>query len=1089
MKKNYIQLGNEAYRKGNYEIALSYYREALKLNPKLKNIINLNFQLCISKKSYKNSNLTDLNTSPTQKKILLRLESISLNGATGWAVSEKGEDEPIFVLSSINNRPAYISDTHKMRGDVKKIYGGDGYCGYNIELNEYLDFNGNSLLSVSPLKDSLASNNRPELHKKYIPKLLNGQHFADINYRAKLILESRIFKEPEYSKQGEIQKLVSIIILNLNGIDVLQDCIKSVVDKVKVKFEIIIVDHGSSDGSIDYLNSINDPRIEIIKREENYSFSASNNYAAKQAKGDYLVFMNNDMIIDDDVISKMMNILSKTSFGLLGVKLWDMPHRLDFNHAMQLKVVQHIGVHFKDCNRSNYIEAYESRPTTYFDENLKGIYETPAVTAAIMMVSSQDFNKIGGFNERYFYGQEDVDFCLNYLKSDLGKIGVILDSGVYHARGLSRRVLSSTGKNYIKNNRAILQEEQSSWFRRTLRKDKINKIGYWNPKPYTIAMIVSEISFETDKADYFTARELGNAIELNREFVVGYFSAEEKDINLNGYDAVIVFIDNFNILNLKGISPDILIIGWARNWFDRWCERYWISAYDILFASSDYSRDYMEKRLQRRVRLMRIAASSACVKVTSRDFKPEYQSDYTFTGSYFGSPREITNFLKPEKLPYKFNLYGHNWDKHASFSNYTKGPISYEEIPYVYSSTKLVVDDANIATKEWGALNCRIYDSLAAGVICITNNSLGVSEIFERDYPVYSDNASLNNHIESFLQNEPLRTELSKKYKQIIISEHTYISRAKQLFSELRTHQQRIRIGIKISAPELSKSKSWGDYYFALALAKHFEKLDYSVRIDCMDQWYSPRTQADDVVLVIRGLDRYIPRDGQLNLLWIISHPEKVSLSEIKQFNHVCVASEHYTEKLKSFSNLKNIETLLQATDFSTKNMDEHKLSNTPSHQLLFIGNSRGKYRNVVKWCIEKNYPIAIYGAGWDDFIDKKFILSDFVPNQDIPYLYNRAGLVLNDHWDDMRETGFISNRIWDVIGAGGVVLSDYVKGIESIKSNRIYTYNDRDDFYLKIGKLIQSKSYIKDDSPTRVSASFSDRANHYHKIILNNIK
>lgn len=1085
MNNSFIKFANQALREGQYDNAISFYKKAINLDPRLEKVLDFNMRFCRRMKSqYSTSLKIEITENLVSRKILLRLETVGLTLATGWALEEDGSNEPIFLISYLNDYPLYIADTYKVRNDVKKVYGGDGCCGYSIELNEYLDFNGNAVISVEPLNATLAKNNKREQHEKIIPKFLAGEHFSDVNDRAKFLVKSNLYSQSGNNIEEISLARVSIIILNLNGLAVLENCLNSLFHFVKNIFEIIVVDHCSTDGSIEYLKSIKDSRLVLILREKNYSFSESNNLAAKQAKGDYLIFMNNDIILENDIVSSMVNSIGYSSFGVLGVKLWDFPQSLDINLVKKLKVVQHIGVHFKDCNRTNYIEAYESRLGTYFDGELNGIYETPAVTAAMMIVSACDFNKIGGFNEKYFYGQEDVDFCLKYLKSGLGKIGVMLDNGVYHARGLSRRVLSSSSASYINNNRVILQQEQSAWFRRKIRADRLNKFGYWNPKPYAIAMIVSEISFDTDKADYFTARELGDAIEEDKRIVVGYFSADEKDIDLNGYDAVIVFIDNFNILKLKKLSPEVLIIGWARNWFDRWCDRHWISAYDLIFASSDYAKRYMEERLQRRVGVMRIAASTSCINIEKLKSNEEYESDYTFTGSYFGSHREITEFLKPKELPYKFNLYGHNWESHNLFSQYTKGAVSYNNIPNIYASTKLVIDDANIATKDWGALNCRIYDSLAAGVLCVTNNSIGVSEIFEDDYPVYSDNLSLHQHIKKFIDDDLTRGQIAKKYQNIVISDHTYSSRAKQLINEIDLHNKKIKLSIKISAPELSKVKPWGDYYFAISIAKHFEKNGYSVRIDCMDQWYSTRAMADDVVISLRGLDRYEPRADQLNLLWVISHPERVSVAEIKNFQHVYVASQYFAEKLKEFTNLSIIESLPQATDFSMSELDEDRLLDTPAHEILFVGNSRGKFRNVVKWCVEKNYPIAIYGSGWEGFIDKKFIVSEFVENQNIPYLYNKAGVVLNDHWDDMRELGFLSNRVWDVIGSGGIILSDYVYGIDAIDHPRLYSYNDREDFYNKLDQILSSKKCTREDNTIFNSIYFSDRVEVIHRYV-----
>lgn len=1087
MQKNYLKQANDAFNEKQYNKAIDLYEKVIILCPEMRGILEFNILFAKNRSKFIKEGVDSILNRSTESKdeLIIRLEGVDLNSAKGWAINQNDAGKPVFLQVCLDNRPLHIVDTHKQRDDVKKAYGGDGFSGYYAELNEYLDFDGDSLVKVKPIGAVLSKNNKPEQHAKKIENFLKGQHFFSVNEKAKRLVNKNIkdyiFKNSIDSSES---KLVSIIILNLNGLEVLRRCINSIFENVKCNFELIIVDHHSTDGSIDYLREINKKNIRAIFRNKNYSFSDSNNYAAKIAKGDVFIFMNNDMILEDDVISKIADAVRYSEFGLVGAKLWDLPQGLAEDLSKKLLVTQHVGVHFKDSCRSNLIEAYESRPGVYFADR-SGIYETPAATAALLGISAEDFEKIGGYDGQYFYGQEDVDFCLKYLKSGLRKTGVILDSGAFHARGLSRRTLSkNSGTSYLKNNREILQKNQSQWFRNFSRTIKINRPGYINPKPYSIAMIVSDISFETDKADYFTARELGDAFELKDDFSVGYFESSAAEIDVNGYDCILVFIDGFDPGRLKNISNDAVIVGWARNWFDRWCERPWIYMYDMLFASSEFARSYMEKKLHRKVGLLRIAASQACIEKNSSNLK--FQSDYCFTGSYFNSPREIAEQLNPDELPFKFNLYGHNWESHENFSKFTKGPVSYEDIPDVYASTKLVIDDANIATKKWGALNCRIYDALAAGAFCITNNTLGAREIFGDSYLTYDSKGSLHQGIEKLLGNDIQRDKILNKFRNEVLSKHTYSHRRDSLIDALKLHSSKRRIAIKISAPDLARAKSWGDFYFARAIAKEFENKGYVVRIDCIDQWYSSRTISDDIVINLRGLSRYKPNNTSINIIWVISHPDLLSIEELNDYNKIFVASAEYTKKLRDFSESSSIEYLPQASEFDFNSLDLEKLSKTPAHEILFVGNSRNQYRKVVEWCVKNKLPISVYGQGWEKFIPKTYIVADFVENSDLPYLYNRAGVVLNDHWDDMRKFGFISNRVWDVLSVNGIIVTDDVKGIEDIDSSKVFVYSDEKSM---IKAISEAKNSVRHDCSVIIdNKSFKDRVDAITKFLASGV-
>lgn len=1084
----YISQGNQAYKNKDYIEAIYLLAQAINEQPKLSKTIKFNLRLAITKLKNLSSiceesvaddlleNIEDFYRSHKKEELAtIRLDVVDNRFAQGWAMGVNNKDSNIIIKILVDGKPYAITETNFIREDVKKAHGGAGYYGYRAELNQYISFDSDSKVSILPISHTVPQQELNNAQKPY-KQIFNGFHFAKVNNLAHENSKKLIHN---YSIVDIEAPSTSIIILNLNGEKVLRQCITSIL-KFNTDSEIIIIDHGSTDGSIRTISKLNNSRIKIINRGKNYSYSDSNNFGARHASGDILIFMNNDIILESDSISVMSKIISQNKFGLLGIKLWDYPTSQDFKLDPKIKVEQHLGVHFNSSSRSETIEAFEVRNCSFADFN-NGILETPAVTAAVVAIQKSDFFSIGGFTEKYFYGQEDVDLCLKfYRKINDKKTGVLLNHGAFHIRGLSRKTLSDKNRSYISNNRKIIQEELGQWFRGTFRKELIEKQGFWNLKPLAIAMIVSEIGFETDKADFFTAKELGDIFETDG-VAVGYFDSKSS-YDINGYDIVIVYIDGFDVRKLKNMAPHCVLVGWARNWFDRWCDRAWIDLYDVIYASSDLACKYMQTRLKRKVSTLRIAASSDCIK----EHLPtnNYISDYTFTGSYFNCPREIAELLKPEEIPYKFKLFGHNWDQHKSFGKYSSGSVAYQEIPKVYRSTKLVIDDANIATKKWGAINCRVYDSLAAGVACITNNAVGIKEIFDEDFPVYYAN-DLNTKIIDLISNEENRKQIVKKYKEQILVNHTYKNRKNQIFNDLINYNNQKKIAIKIAAPDFERGKKWGDYYFAVEIKKELEDLGYNVRIDCLDQWNSSRALNDDINLVIRGLSKFTPRKDQINILWMISHPDLVCEEELRSYDKIYVASDLYSKKLKDFTGLQNIEPLLQASSFSLTQLDEEILLNTPEHEILFIGNSRNEYREIVKWCVEEDLPLSVYGGGWEQFIPQAYIKGDFIDNSLIPYFYNRAKVVLSDHWADMKRSGFISNRIFDVLSVNGTVITDYVEGVDLLdQKNNIFTFKTKNELLIAIEKTSIKKEHTPLNESTKSNLTFKSRVKEISKFI-----
>jgi len=102
--------------------------------------------------------------------------------------------------------------------------------------------------------------------------------------------------------------LVSVIIVNYNGKSNLEDCLASLTKIDYKNYEIILVDNNSTDTSVEYVKNIY-PAITIIKLNDNYGFAEPNNIGAKNAKGEFLLFLNNDTKVNPNFIGEMVKVL------------------------------------------------------------------------------------------------------------------------------------------------------------------------------------------------------------------------------------------------------------------------------------------------------------------------------------------------------------------------------------------------------------------------------------------------------------------------------------------------------------------------------------------------------------------------------------------------------------------------------------------------------------------------------------------------------------------------------------------------------------------------------------------------------------
>jgi len=477
-------------------------------------------------------------------------------------------------------------------------------------------------------------------------------------------------------------------------------------------------------------------------------------------------------------------------------------------------------------------------------------------------------------------------------------------------------------------------------------------------------------------------------------------------------------------------------IAWIRNYADKWAENSYFLQYDTYLCSSQKIVDYIKSLTEKPVYLFPIGANEKRLSY----YKP-INNKIVFVGNKWNEERIIDRFLKTTK--HKVEAYG------KGRANKT---IKNEDIPNLYQKSKIVIDAANETTLKWQSLNSRVFKAIAVGRLVLTN-SIEAAKLFKNEIPVYKDEVDLEKQISFYLNNDVAYNEIVRGLATELLSEHDYSLRAFELKHILAS---KINIAIKIAATEENKQQ-FGDWYFAKSLAKSFSYYQHKVRIDCRENWNNAEAINDDLVIVLRGLHAYEPIESQCNFMWLISHPESVTVNEMEQYQHCFIASDfHY--KILEAQGVKNISTLLQCTD---RDLFYPLHDNEPKEEaLLFVGNSRNVYRKAVKYAIELGMPIHVYGAGWKQFIPAKYIKAEFVPNEKLNELYNRYQIVLNDHWDDMLDFGYANNRMFDVVASGALLLSDKIKELKQFPSG-LFVYKNKASFKAKIHEIKYSTTKI----------------------------
>ncbi|WP_135506647.1 CgeB family protein [Roseovarius aestuariivivens] len=277
-----------------------------------------------------------------------------------------------------------------------------------------------------------------------------------------------------------------------------------------------------------------------------------------------------------------------------------------------------------------------------------------------------------------------------------------------------------------------------------------------------------------------------------------------------------------------------------------------------------------------------------------------------------------------------------------------------------------------------------------------------------------------------------------------------------------------LSIRIKISTPNLKEAPMWGDYHFANSLTASFQGQGLQASVDTADVWYKQAAQ-EDVVLTIRGRHRVKTDPEKINLMWIISHPDRIPEDEYDDYDHVFVASDIYAAELRA-RGLPSVSVLHQATD-SSLFFPDPEAERDPT--CLFVGNSRREYRTMVRWCIERDLPLALYGGGWEGILPPGMVRGTSIANADLPDFYRGHLLLLNDHWDSMRDNGFLSNRLFDGSGVATPILTDPVAGLADVFGDAISEAGDAEHFAAIVAQC------MADPAP------FLEKARRAHDIVM----
>jgi hypothetical protein len=292
--------------------------------------------------------------------------------------------------------------------------------------------------------------------------------------------------------------------------------------------------------------------------------------------------------------------------------------------------------------------------------------------------------------------------------------------------------------------------------------------------------------------------------------------------------------------------------------------------------------------------------------------------------------------------------------------------------------------------------------------------------------------------------------------------------------SESTTSTQ--RISVRVAPPTRQVAERWGDTHLARGLARALGRHGRIARVATRDEWVHPHFDRTDVVVHVRGLERFSASQAATNVLWVISHPSEVGDRELDEADVVLVASMIDAERLAERTSTP-VMPFLQATDPAT---EVGERTNPPI--VRFVGNTVGRTRPAVAAAVSAGVPVRVNGTGWEGVPGVE--AGPPVPNVDVADLY-RGNIVLVDHWPDMAAAGYVNNRVFDAFAAGGIPISDDVVGMEHLIDGLVPVWHSPADLAATIARLSSASAFEELAGRGRQSVLSSHTFDHRAEALL----
>jgi GT2 family glycosyltransferase len=252
-------------------------------------------------------------------------------------------------------------------------------------------------------------------------------------------------------KSAESVPELSVILVNYNDRIHLKECLSSLTDTVKdIPFEVIVIDNLSSDRTPEWIRE-NAPSVRLTVNSENVGFAKANNQGIRESRGEYILFLNTDTVIEPQAVAILLEKLkSDRKIGAVG------PALLCGERNYQVSFGQKVSF-FREIIQKMVLNPY------YKFRLKRGVKKRRVgwLSAACLLTRKDILEEVGLFDEKYFLYFEDIDLCARMRKKGY-VLEYLPEARVYHLGGASTEGLKLFSRYHYRKSQLYFYQKHNS---------------------------------------------------------------------------------------------------------------------------------------------------------------------------------------------------------------------------------------------------------------------------------------------------------------------------------------------------------------------------------------------------------------------------------------------------------------------------------------------------------------------------------------------------------------------------------------------------------------------------------------------------